>query len=203
MSKINELLNKIDELINEKDEKKENILKKKSENKARLRELEEEKRRVGLRGDRSSVLKITRQIQRLKDEIDNIYEHEFDLEIKRCIEKINEIIIDYYENNFTINDIFLKENVPKNIQEEWLKKSNFGVNTGILYVDKINESKSAWRNTSFKRVYYQRHFSWRYYNPFLELELKAETLESLKNMIESQGEKVLYSIRYYLKRLKI
>ena len=138
VSNVNELLNKIDELNRKRDEGKENLLKKKSENKARLRELEEEKRRVGLRGDRSSVLKITRQIQRIKDEIDNVYEHEFDLEIKRCKEKINEIIIDYYEKNYTINDIFLKENIPKNIQEEWLEKSNFGENTGILFVDRIN-----------------------------------------------------------------
>ena len=185
--RINTLLNEIDELNRKKEEGRENLSKKKSENKARLRELEEEKKRVGLRGDRSSVLKITRQIQRLKDEIDNVYEHEFDLEIKRCNEKINEIIVDYYKNNITIKDIFLKENISPNIQEEWLEKSNFGVDTGILYVDKINESKffSSWG------YYNRKNYSWRYYNPFLEIKLKAETLKSLKNIIESQGQKFI------------
>ena len=164
MSMINALLDEIDELNNKKVTEKTKI-------KSRIRELEEDKKRAGFRGDRSSVLKITRQIKNLQNESG----HRFDYEIKNCERKINEIIVDYYENNFTINDIFLEENIPKNIQEEWLEKSDFGENTGYLYVEKIREGE-----------YY-----WRYYNPFLEIEFKAETLKSLKNKVESQGEKLI------------
>ena len=139
--------------------------------KSRIRELEEDKKRAGFRGDRSSVLKITRQIKNLQNEMD----HLFDYEIRNCERKINKIIVDYYENNFTINDIFFEENIPKNIQEEWLKKSNFGKKTGYLYVEQVRDG----------------YYYWRYYNPFLKIELKAETLKSLKNKVESHGQKLI------------
>ena len=164
MSMINALLNEIDGLNNKKVPEKTKI-------KSRIRELEEDKKRAGFRGDRSSVLKITRQIKNLQNEMD----HLFDYEIRNCERKINKIIVDYYENNFTINDIFFEENIPKNIQEEWLKKSNFGKKTGYLYVEQVRDG----------------YYYWRYYNPFLKIELKAETLKSLKNKVESHGQKLI------------
>ena len=114
MSMINALLNEIDGLNNKKVTEKTKI-------KSRIRELEEDKKRAGFRGDRSSVLKITRQIKNLQNEMD----HLFDYEIRNCERKINKIIVDYYENNFTINDIFFEEHINKNIQEKQLKKRNF------------------------------------------------------------------------------
>lgn len=174
MSMINALLDEIDDLTNKK-------VAEKTKNKSRIRELEEDKKRAGFRGDRHSVIKITRQIENLKNENYEL----FDFEIRNCEKKIDEIIVDYYENNFTISDIFFEENIPKNIQEKWLEKSNFGEDTGYLYVDEIKECDIE------EYYYFGKYYFWRYYNPFLEIELESETLKSLKNKVESQGQKFI------------
>lgn len=70
---------------------------------------------------------------------DNI--HPLKSEIKAHQKKITQIIIDCYKDGLRINEIFEKENVPSDIRDNWLSSSNFGKNTGYLFVDLIKNDK--------------------------------------------------------------
>ena len=167
MSTINELYLQIEDLNKKIEDESRKRLKRKLVIKDEIKKLEEEKRRSGLHGDFQSVQKFNTQIKRLQHEStgENIYEYES--EIKATKHKILNIILDYYEKGQNIEDILKIEDVPQDIQDEWLNKCNFGKTTGFLFVDEIDDED-----------YY-----WRYYNPIFDIEYKSRTFDELKNQI--------------------
>ena len=135
MSTINELYLEIENLKTQIDEEPRKRLKRKLMIESKIEELEEEKKRSGLHSDFASVQQYNAQIKKLEHELagGNVYDYES--EIKVLKHKISSILINYFKNGYSLEDIFQKDDVPQNIQEEWLSKCNFGKTTGILFVD--------------------------------------------------------------------
>ena len=175
MKSLKELLLRIYEINNTIAKNKMNFSKKVKENKIKLKNLEEQKKREGLHNHRSAVESIERQIRQIRDEDVTSTNLMLNVEKKKCLNACNGIINNYYKNNYTIEDIFKKEDVPGYIQDQWYSKTDFGANTGYLYVEEI-----------YKKGYY-----WKYYNPFIDLEQSFITLNALKDTIKLHGEELI------------
>lgn len=176
MSTINELYLEIEDLKNQIDEEPRKRLKRKLMIESKINELEEEKRRSGLHSDFASVQQYNSQIKKLKHELSGGNVYDYESEIKVLKRKISSILINYFKNGYSLDDIFQKDDVPQNIQEEWLSKCNFGKTTGILFVDELDNDKEH---------------NWRYFNPILEIEYKSKTLDDLEYQITSYKDVLL------------
>ena len=154
MSKINELFNRIDEL-NKK-----------------IEELEEEKRHAGFHSDPATVQQCLSKIKILEAEKSTDYVLKYGLDIKSCKKEIVDIIVDYYKKGNTIEDIIRIENISSEISNKWLSLSNFGEETGFLFVDPIEDEK----------------YNWKYSNPISEIQLYSFTIDELKSKINDNDE---------------
>ena len=173
MSTVNELCFKIDDLNKKLEEEPRKIRKRKLIIKDKIRILEEEKKRSGLRGDTLSVQKFNTQIKKLKYESVGGKRDEYKSEIKVLKYELLNLIVEYHEKGHDIEDIFQIENVSQYIQDEWLNKCNFGKTTGFLFVDEIND---------------ENEYNWRYFNPIFDIEYKSKNLEDLEHQITSDEE---------------
>lgn len=175
MSKINELYAEIDDWNNKIENEHRNFLKRKILNKKKIDELEDEKRRAGFHHDPLRVQQCNSQILQLKHDMKADYVYEFKSKIKICKIKIYDLIVEYYKNGHMIDEIIEIENIPKSITDEWFKLSNFGKNTGYLFIDELKDNE----------------YNWKYCNPIKEIELYSKRLDDLKSEIEDAGELVL------------
>lgn len=175
MAKIHELLDEIDDLNKKIEDEDKNLSIRKSERNSRIRELEESKKRAAHHKDPLSVQKFETQIRRLKNQSNSSNKEKFLLEIKACQREISYNITEYYKNNHTINDIFEIENTPKDIQEKLLMESNFGLNTGYLFVDETEEDE----------------YNWEYRNPFLNFKIISSTLDDLESKLRKKREQLI------------
>ena len=173
MSTINELYLEIEDLKKKIEEEPRKRLKRKLMIEDKIKQLEEEKRRSGLHGDFASVQQFNTQIKKLKNESAGGQVYEYESQLKVSKHKLLDLIVDYYNKGHELEDIFQIEDVPQNIQDELLDKSNFGKNTGFLFVDEIDNDKD---------------YSWRYYNPIYDIEYKSKTLDDLEYQINSHQE---------------
>ena len=169
---INELIEKIDNLNKQIENEPKNSKKRKYEIEFEIEKLKREKDRAGFHNDFFSVEKYKSQIKQLEKEKKSGFVLKFKSEIKNCQNQIVDIILDYYKKGIYIDDIIKLENIPSDISEKWLKLSNFGKNTGYLFVDDIEEDE----------------YDWIYSNPITEIQLKSKTLEDLVNDIKSENE---------------
>lgn len=173
MSTINELYLEIEDLKKKIEEEPRKRLKRKLMIEDKIKQLEEEKRRSGLHGDFASVQQFNTQIKKLKNESAGGQVYEYESELKVSKHKLLDLIVDYYNKGHELEDIFQIEDVSQNIQDELLDKSNFGKNTGFLFVDEIDNDED---------------YSWRYYNPIYDIEYKSKTLDDLEYQINSHQE---------------
>lgn len=174
MKSLRELLLRIDEINKTIAENEKNFSKTIKENRIKIKKLEEQKNREGLHGHSATVESIERQISQLRDV--NSSNVMLKVEKKKCLIACNDIINNYYKNNNTIEDIFIKEDIPQDIQDQWFSKTDFGANTGYLYVEEIND-------------YSEYH--WKYYNPFTDERISSKNLAVLESMAELKGEKLI------------
>lgn len=170
MSTINELYLEIEDLEKQIEDEPRQKLKRKLKIKKEIKELKERKIKYGLKSDFASVHQAENQIKKLENEISGGKIPKYEYEIKLLKGQISSIIVTYFKKGHNLEYIFQKENIPQNIQDEWLSKCNFGETTGILFIDEIDDDEK---------------YNWRYYNPMLEIEYKSETLEDLEHQIKS------------------
>jgi len=69
----------------------------------------------------------------------------------------------------------LKE-VPQNIRDEWINSSNFGKDTGYLFVNPINKSNEN---------------NWEYYNPITGVKIEVKSISNLKLKINRYHENLI------------
>lgn len=173
MKSLRELLLRINEINKTVAENEKNFSKKKKENRIKIKRLEEQKHKEALHGHSAAAESIERQISQLRDV--NSSNVMLKVEKKKCLIACNDIINNYYKNNNTIEDIFKKEDIPGYIQDQWYSKTDFGANTGYLYVEEISKDGSYWR----------------YYNPFTDEGISSQNLAVLESMAELKGEKLI------------
>ena len=66
-------------------------------------------------------------------------------ELKLSQKKLIAVIADYYEKGYEIAEIHEKEKIASDIVEGWLELSDFGINSGYLFVEWINEENANWK----------------------------------------------------------
>ena len=181
MSKINEMLNKIDELNNQIEEEPKNSSRRKLKIDIQIDELEEEKRHAGFHSDPATVQQCVSKIKMLQAEKSIDYVAKYESEIEYCKKEIVNVIKDYYKKGKDIHEIIKIENIPQSVSNNWLSLSNFGENSGYLFVDFIDGEKHKW------------HYS----NPITEIDLCSSTLDGLKTQIKKNDE-VLFIFDNYL-----
>ena len=140
MSKINELLKRIEDLNNKLEEESRKSLKRKYLLHDEIEELKNERFKAGHKGDVSSVEKINSQIKKLTMESNSDVSMEYKSQIKSCKLKITQIINDYYKKGIFFEEILDIENVSQDILKEWPDSTNFGQYTGYLFVDAISHN---------------------------------------------------------------
>ena len=139
-----------------------------------IKNLQKKETDAKIRGDFYSREKFKNLLRRYDDvdRVSDIEKCENDIKIRQ--NKIYEIILDYYNKGVYIEEIFDAEKIPKKVQKEWLSLSNFGKNTGFIFVDEVNDNES---------------YNWEYYNPITNLELYAFTLSGLKSKLVENNDK--------------
>ena len=175
MSRINELYAEMDDLNKKINDEDFNYLKRRALIDDEIERLEGEKTRAGFNKDKLSVEKFQSQILQLKEDRKQDYLEDYKSQLTDCKKQISDIIFDYYKNGKVIEDIFKIEEVSYNIQHELLKSSNFGKNTGYLFVDEIDEGSD----------------NWAYFNPVRDIEITSKTLKDLKYAIIKSGDDFL------------
>lgn len=175
MSKINDLYDEIDDLNKKMEAESFNHQKRKYIIDDQIEQLEEEKKRAGFNKDPLSVQKFHSQILQLKEDRNRDYLEEFKLRINDCQKQISDMIFDYYKKGILIDEIFEIEDVSKSIQNELMKSSNFGKNTGYLFVDELGGEAD----------------NWIYFNPIRDIKITADTLKDLKYNIVKSGDSFL------------
>ena len=175
MSEINELYDKIGVLLALIDNEPKNSIKRKVKIELEIEELEKEKQRARFHNDELLVVQYNEKIKKLKSELNRDYISVFKSKIQYHKQEILDIIVDYYNHNITIDEIIVKENIPSAIYEKWFEISDFGKNTGYLFV----------KNISYEGMY------WCYSNPINEVILNATTLDELKEQIIDNDEILL------------
>ena len=174
MSQINDLLNKIEELYDKIDEEKINNSKRKIQIDYKIKELEKEKKHAGLKNDFASVDKYISQIARLREEKNFNHIEQYNKDIKAFKKELVYIILDYYQKGIYIQDIIKLENISQNITSKWLNISDFGNNTGFLFVmDKGNQSPC-----------------WYYANPITDIKVSSNNLNDLQIKIKEKNEEL-------------
>jgi len=168
MSKINEMLNRIDELNNQIEEEPKISSRRKLKIDIQIDELEEEKRHAGFHSDPATVQQCVSKIKMLQAEKSIDYVAKYKSEIEYCKKEIVNVIIEYYKKGNDIHDIIKLENIPQSVSNNWLSLSNFGENSGYLFVDFIDGEKHKW------------HYS----NPITEFGFYSSTLDGLKTQIK-------------------
>ena len=171
--KINDLLIKIDKLNEEIDKEHQKALKRKLIIADEIKNLEDERKKAGFKGDFFSVEKYNLEIKRLNQKMNENHSYKLKQEINSLKIEITNIIIDYYKSGKSIIEIFEIENVSQDIQNKWIKSSNFGKFTGYLFVDFIKKGNEN---------------NWKYYNPITEVNLESRKLSILESKLESYGE---------------
>ena len=141
---INELIDKIDNLNKQIENEPKNSKKRKYEIESKIEKIKMEKNHAGFRNDFSLVKKYKSQIEQLEKEKKLGFVLKFKSEIKNCQNQIVDIILDYYKNGIYIDDIIKLEDIHSNTSERWLNLSNFGKNTGYLFIDNIEEEEYNW-----------------------------------------------------------
>lgn len=169
---INELIDKIDNLNKQIENEPKNSKKRKYEIESKIEKIKMEKNHAGFRNDFSLVKKYKSQIEQLEKEKKLGFVLKFKSEIKNCQNQIVDIILDYYKNGIYIDDIIKLEDIHSNTSERWLNLSNFGKNTGYLFIDNIEEEE----------------YNWIYSNPITEIQFKSKTLEELIIDIKTKNE---------------
>lgn len=172
---INELLNQIDDLNKKRELESRKALKRKFRIQDEIKELENERSKAGFRGDSLSVEKYNIEIKKLNSQISQNPVLSLESQIKSCKQKITNIIINYYKKGKEINEILEIEDVPQNIRDEWINASNFGKNTGYLFVNLINKNEN----------------NWEYFNPITGVKLEAKNISNLKLKVERYHENLI------------
>ena len=175
MSKIKDLYDEIEDLNKKIEDESFNHQKRKYLIDNQIEHLEEEKKRAGFNKDPLSVQKFNSQMLQLKEDRNRDYLEEFKLQIKECQKQISDIIFDYYKNGTLIDEIFEIEDVSKSIQNELMDLSNFGKNTGYLFVDELRGEQN----------------NWIYFNPIRDIKITEDTLKDLKYSIIKSGDSFL------------
>ena len=172
MSKINEMLNKIDELNKQIEDEPKNSSRRKLKIDIQIDELEEEKRHAGFHSDPATVQQCVSKIKMLQAEKSIDYVAKYESEIEYCKKEIVNVIKDYYKKGNDIHEIIKIENIPQSVSNNWLSLSNFGENSGYLFVDFIDGEKHKWN----------------YSNPITEIDFCSSTLDGLKTQIKKNDE---------------
>ena len=170
---VNELLIKIDKLDKKIDSEHRESLKRKLITQEEITKLEDERKKAGFKGDFSAVEKYNLEIRKLNQKMNKDYSYNLKQQVKSLKREITNIIIEYYRNGKIINEIFEIEKIPSDIQEKWIKSSNFGKNSGYLFVDFIENDGEN---------------NWKYYNPITEVNLKSKNLTKLESKLDGYNE---------------
>lgn len=172
MSKINDVYAKINELNDLIDNEPENSLKRKIKLEMEIEEIEKEKRRAGFHRDYMAVKKYNAKIREIEQKFGIDYVSIYKKDILSNQKKILNIIIKYYKQGFTIEEIIKKEDVLPHISDSWFDFSDFGKNTGYLFVENIDDGDKYWR----------------YSNPIFLKEFSCQYFDELKQKIKDEKE---------------
>ena len=174
MMKINDILNEIDKLNeNIKKEKKES-LRRNLQIDFKIKELEDERAKAGLRSDFSSVHMYNSKINSIKKKKTFNKISEYTKELKLSQKKLVAIIADYYKKGHEIGYIIEKEKIASDIADEWTGLSDFGINSGYLFVELVDEE----------------NVNWKYSNPVSGISFNTFTFDELKNKVNDNGEEL-------------
>ena len=176
MPNINDLYEEISNLNTQIEEWSNNSSRQQFKIKFKIDELKIKKEDARSHLDFLSEKKFQSEIDKLEKDLNGDIVLNYKLQIDNCKKQIVEIIFEYYKNGITIEDIITLENIPPEISKNWLNFSNFGDNTGYLFIDEINEDE----------------LNWVYSNPINEVRFKSNTLENLKKLIIDNGNEVFY-----------
>ena len=175
MCSINELYGEINMCMRLIDEEPLNSKKRIFKIEMEIADVEKEKNHAGFRHDYSAVESYNSKINELKQKLNINYIQIYESKILSLKNQILDIIIEYYENDITINEIIEIENIEDDIYNKWFSLSDFGKNTGYLFVEFLNEDK----------------YNWRYSNPINEVSFKSITLNDLFEKIKDHDELIL------------
>ena len=173
---INELLKQIDDLNKKIEIESRKSLKRKLMIQDEIKELENERSKAGFRGDSLTVEKYNIEIKKLNHQISQTPVLSLESQIKSCKQKITNIIINYYKKGKRIDEILEIEEVPQNIRDEWINSSNFGKDTGYLFVNPVNKSNEN---------------NWEYYNPVTGVKVEGKSISNLKLKINRYHENLI------------
>ncbi|MBE6507901.1 MAG: hypothetical protein E7Z77_00655 [Methanobrevibacter sp.] len=181
MNKLNELYDEIEKISIQLEEEPKNAARRKFRIRLKINELKDERDNARRRHDLSLQRKCDKEIEELEKYEEKGYEYKFKSEIDCYKKEIINIILNYYKNGKTIEDIIKLENISKDIYENWFSLSNFGKNTGYLFIEEVEDDE-----------YY-----WIYSNPINEISFNSKYLEELKFKIKENNE-ILYIFNYDL-----
>lgn len=172
---INELMDEIDSLNEQIENEPVNSIKRKYQIDFEIDELKKERDHAGFHYDSLSVQKCNLRIEQLEKEktVGSVPKFKSEIEIRQ--KQIVNIIMEYYKDGIFIEDIIKLESIPPSISENWFDLSNFGNDSGYLFVDAIDEDE----------------YKWIYSNPITEIQFKSKTLEDLMKDIGSANEILL------------
>lgn len=172
MSKINEILNRIDKLNKLIEEEPKNSSMRKMKIDIQIDELEEEKRHAGFHNDPATVQQCVSKIKMLQSEKSVDYVYKFKSEIESCKKELVNVIMDYYKKGNDIHDIIEMENISQSVYQNWLDLTDFGEKTGYLFVEEIEDG----------------FYKWHYSNPITGIEFDSLTLDELKTKLDKNNE---------------
>ena len=173
---INELLKQIDDLNKKIEIESRKDLKRKLMIQDEIKELENERSKAGFRGDGLTVEKYNIEIKKLNHQISQTPVLSLESQIKACKQKITSIIINYYKKGKRIDEILEIEGVPQNIRDEWINSSNFGKDTGYLFVNPTNKSNEN---------------NWEYFNPITGVKVEGKSISNLKLKVNRYHENLI------------
>ena len=173
---INELLKQIEKKKKKIEIESRKDLKRKLMIQDEIKELENERSKAGFRGDSLTVEKYNIEIKKLNHQISQTPVLSLESQIKSCKQKITNIIINYYKKGKRIDEILEIEEVPQNIRDEWINSSNFGKDTGYLFVNPVNKSNEN---------------NWEYYNPVTGVKVEGKSISNLKLKINRYHENLI------------
>lgn len=96
-------------------------------------------------------------------------------DLKNNQKLITDEIVNYYKNGHTIDDIIEVEEIPQDILYEWFEFSDFGKDSGYLFVGYLFEDDD----------------NWSYSNPINKVKFNSKTLDELKAKINENNEILL------------
>lgn len=175
MSEITELCNELKELQKKIKEEPRKRRVRNAQIDYEIRELENDRTRYGNKFDFQSVEKINLQINELKRERSigksNILKEDLKIHQNLLIDEI----VNCYKNGYTIEDIIENEEISQDILDEWFEFSDFGKDSGYLFVGYLFEDDD----------------NWSYSNPINKVKFNSKTLDELKAKINENNEILL------------